>query len=117
MSTITRTAISITMLLVVLGAPSAAHAATCSDYSTQAAAQAAADTRDADGDGIYCEALRCPCSAAAGGSGGGGGGAGSTPIKPASTTPARVKLGPSITLAPWSKHSGCHVDGALPDHR
>jgi hypothetical protein len=31
--------------------------------------------------------------------------------------PARVKVGPSITLAPWSKHSGCHVDGALPDHR
>ena len=34
--------------------PSAAQAATCADYPNQAAAQAAADTRDADGDGIYC---------------------------------------------------------------
>jgi len=33
----------------------------CSDYSSQAAAQRAADTRDADGDGIYCESLPCPC--------------------------------------------------------
>lgn len=36
--------------------------ATCSDYSTQAEAQAAADTRDANGDGIYCNALPCPCA-------------------------------------------------------
>jgi hypothetical protein len=41
--------------------------ATCSDYSSQAAAQRAADTRDADGDGVYCESLRCPCSGAVGG--------------------------------------------------
>lgn len=34
--------------------PSAAQASTCSDYENQAAAQRAADTRDADGDGIYC---------------------------------------------------------------
>src|SRR5690242_6693128 len=34
----------------------AAHAAAvCADYPNQAAAQKAADTRDADGDGIYCE--------------------------------------------------------------
>ena len=34
---------------------SVAHAAaTCSDYPNQKAAQEAADTRDADGDGIYC---------------------------------------------------------------
>ena len=39
-----------------------AQAATCSDYSSQAAAQRAQDTRDADGDGIYCESLPCPCS-------------------------------------------------------
>jgi hypothetical protein len=39
-----------------------AHAAaTCADYSNQADAQRAADTRDADGDGIYCESLPCPC--------------------------------------------------------
>lgn len=44
-------------------APVVAHAAsTCADYSTQAEAQRAADTRDADGDGIYCESLPCPCS-------------------------------------------------------
>jgi hypothetical protein len=29
-------------------------ASVCADYSDQAAAQQAADTRDADGDGIYC---------------------------------------------------------------
>ena len=42
--------------------PSTASAATCSDYSTQAEAQRAADTRDADGDGVYCESLPCPCA-------------------------------------------------------
>ena len=48
--------------LVALAVPAAAHAdrpiaraaATCDDYSTQAEAQRAADTRDGDGDGIYC---------------------------------------------------------------
>jgi hypothetical protein len=34
--------------------PVAYAAATCSDYPNQKAAQNAADTRDADGDGIYC---------------------------------------------------------------
>jgi hypothetical protein len=29
-------------------------AATCDDYESQADAKRAADTRDADGDGIYC---------------------------------------------------------------
>ena len=59
--------------------PSQASAATCSDYSNQAEAQRAADTRDADGDGIYCESLPCPCST---GSGGGG-----------TSPPARAQLG------------------------
>src|SRR3954466_7319527 len=45
--------------LIASSAP--ASAATCSDYSNQAAAQRAKDTRDADGDGIYCESLPCPC--------------------------------------------------------
>ena len=40
---------------------SPAAGATCADYPTQAAAQRAADTRDADGDGVYCESLPCPC--------------------------------------------------------
>jgi hypothetical protein len=42
--------------------PSSASAAVCASYPNQAAAQAAADTVDADGDGIYCESLPCPCS-------------------------------------------------------
>ena len=45
-------ALPIVMTLLVL--PSAAHAAVCSDFSNQAAAQAAANTVDADNDGIYC---------------------------------------------------------------
>ena len=54
----------------VLAAPSSAAAssdpvarasAVCADHPNQASAQRAKDTRDADGDGIYCEALSCPC--------------------------------------------------------
>src|SRR6478752_1273034 len=42
--------------------PARAHAAaTCADFSNQADAQRAHNTRDADGDGIYCESLPCPC--------------------------------------------------------
>ena len=48
-------------LLMALVFAQSAAAATCSDYDNQAAAQRAADTKDADGDGIYCEALPCPC--------------------------------------------------------
>lgn len=42
--------------------PLARAAVVCSDHPNQAAAQRAADTRDSDGDGIYCETLACPCS-------------------------------------------------------
>ncbi len=69
--------------------PIAHAAAKCADYPNQAAAQKAADTRDADDDGIYCEDLDCPCSEAAG-----GGGGGSTPApKPTTscTTPRGVQ--------------------------
>src|SRR4051812_34891593 len=52
--------------------PIAHAAATCADYPNQKAAQEAADTRDADGDGIYCESLPCPCSTAVGGGEGSG---------------------------------------------
>lgn len=48
----------------ILAAPSSALAVTCADFQNQAAAQFAGNTRDGDGDGIYCEALPCPCSAA-----------------------------------------------------
>src|SRR4051794_5029498 len=58
--------------------PVAHAAAVCSDYPSQKAAQEAADTVDADGDGIYCESLPCPCSNKAGG-GGGGDDSGGTP--------------------------------------
>src|SRR3954447_140380 len=50
----------------VAEAPVARAAATCADYATQASAQRAADTRDPDGDGIYCESLPCPCASADG---------------------------------------------------
>lgn len=44
-------------------APIAHSSASCADHPNQAAAQRAADTRDGDGDGIYCESLPCPCAA------------------------------------------------------
>ena len=43
--------------------PEAVAAMTCSEHPNQAAAQRAADTRDPDGDGRYCESLPCPCLA------------------------------------------------------
>jgi hypothetical protein len=52
------------------GGPVAHALATCSDHPNQRAAQEAADTVDADGDGIYCESLPCPCSTEAGGGAG-----------------------------------------------
>jgi hypothetical protein len=71
--------------LVVGWTPHTALAATCDDYSNQAAAQRAMDTRDADGDGIYCESLPCPCLKP-GDSGGVGGGGSPTPApKPTSS--------------------------------
>jgi hypothetical protein len=48
-----------------------AHASTCANYANQAAAQRAADTRDGDGDGLYCESLPCPCAQPAAEPGGG----------------------------------------------
>lgn len=56
------------LVFAVLGGlallPSSASAAVCGDFANQAAAQAAANTVDADHDGIYCESLPCPCSTA-----------------------------------------------------
>jgi micrococcal nuclease len=63
-----RLTILVAAVAVALGAPSTATAKTCSDYTNQADAQAGADTFDGDGDGIFCEALPCPCSAEKGGS-------------------------------------------------
>lgn len=44
----------LTALIVTLLLPGFASAATCADYTNQADAQRAADTRDADGDGVFC---------------------------------------------------------------
>src|SRR3954447_21700017 len=64
-----------------------AELATCADYPNQAAAQRAADTRDADADGIYCEDLPCPCSTAGDG--------GTT-----TTHQRKLRLGRAVTLGP-----------------
>lgn len=68
-----------------------AHAAAVCDYATQAEAQRAADTRDPDGDGIYCEDLPCPCSSAAVGDRNGGGGTKPEPAVDPGTSCARPK--------------------------
>lgn len=52
----------VSLAMVSAFTASSASAAFCKDYPNQAAAQAAKDTLDGDGDGIYCEALPCPCS-------------------------------------------------------
>src|SRR5687767_11503143 len=74
----TSAAATIALLVALLGstasaqAPISRAAAVCSDYPNQAAAQRAKDTRDADGDGVYCETLPCPCSRPGSGRDGGG---------------------------------------------
>lgn len=55
---------TVVLLLAGTSLTPAAEAATCADFPNQAAAQQAANTRDADHDGIYCEDLPCPCSPA-----------------------------------------------------
>jgi micrococcal nuclease len=58
-------AAALALFIVGLGVTApAAQAAVCGQYPNQAAAQFAGDTLDADHDGIYCEALPCPCSTA-----------------------------------------------------
>jgi len=60
-----RLALVLTVALLLVPASASADparaATTCSDYSNQADAQRGADTRDPDGDGVYCESLPCPC--------------------------------------------------------
>jgi len=55
------TLLAVAVLISIVLLPGSASAATCSQYATQADAQRAADTRDADGDGVYCESRPCPC--------------------------------------------------------
>jgi hypothetical protein len=89
-----------------------AQAATCSQYGNQAAAQRAHDTRDADGDGRYCESLPCPC---ANGNRGGGESRQPTSAERATTTGCTrprgvVAVGFSATKYP---HIRAHVQRAL----
>jgi hypothetical protein len=77
------TAIVALSMTVLLGLVGSSQAATCAEFSNQAAAQAAANTRDQDGDGIYCETLPCPCA---------------TPGAPAS--PSTTATPPAPTPAP-----------------
>jgi hypothetical protein len=81
--------------------PTAHAAAVCADYPNQAAAQRAADTRDSDGDGIYCEDLPCPCLKPGQNTGGGTGGA---------TKPRPTPKAPATFLGKCRR-------GTLPDHR
>jgi hypothetical protein len=88
--------------------PVQAHAsATCSDYPNQAAAQKPKDTRDADGDGIYCEDLPRPCLKP--------GTDGSQNTNSPSPTRSNGGLGRSVTLGPWTKRDHCRLRGPLPD--
>lgn len=75
------------------GDPTASAAATCSDYPNQAAAQRAADARDTDGDGIYCESLPCPCS-----DGAGGGDGSDKPAEKPKPKPSCTKTSGIVTL-------------------
>ena len=84
------------------GGPVAHAAAVCADFPNQAAAQRAGDTRDADGDGILCESLPCPC------------------LKPGrapapAPAPAHPRVGRSVSLQAVTQHRGCRVHGRLPD--
>src|SRR4051794_5952995 len=95
----------------LLASAAPAHAKTCADYPNQAAAQVAHDTRDADGDGIFCEALPCPCLKP-----GDPGAPTPVPPPPSLPPPPRV-LGISVSLGHVTKRRGCHVRGGLPDRR
>ncbi len=92
------------VLAAAVALPSPAAAATCADFQNQAAAQRAANTRDADGDGVYCESLPCPCSRAGGGS---------RTTKPPGRTSHR--LGRTIRLGPVHHPGSCRLRGPLPD--
>jgi hypothetical protein len=76
-------------------APPVAHTSvTCADFPNQAAAQRAHNTRDADGDGIYCEDLPCPC------------------LKPGQSTTPKPR---QPTQQPTTFNGKCRR-GRLPDH-
>src|SRR4051812_47142365 len=96
------------LVIAAIAAPSPA-ARVCADFPNQAAAQKAHDTRDADGDGIFCEALPCPCLKPAQPGGGGA----PPPATPAPPPPSG--LGISIALGHVSRTHGCRTHDGLPD--
>jgi hypothetical protein len=120
------TLVVVAMLIAGRAAPRAAADANCSDFATQAAAQAyfiahggpAADPDrlDADHDGVACESLPCPCSSPTSPATPAPTAA-PTPDPKASPTPAAPSptLGPSVTLGKVRRTSGCEVNGPLPD--
>ena len=93
--------IAFVLAAAAFDSPAARSASVCSDYATQAEAQRAADTVDADGDGIYCESLPCPC---AGPSRKGDRSPSTKPRRPSASTCTRtrhvVKVGISRTRYP-----------------
>jgi hypothetical protein len=93
------------LVLPALAAPGA-QAKTCAAYTNQAAAQRGQDTRDADGDGILCEALPCPCLLS-----------GKAPARPRPASPSAPLLGRSITFGRPTRRAGCRTRGGLPDPR
>jgi hypothetical protein len=106
------TLLVVAALIAVASLPSPASAATCSDYGTQAEAQRAADTRDADSDGIYCESLPCPCLKS-------GTSTAPPPAPPGAPPPASSGISPgrSISFGRRTRTGGCRIRGPLPDRR
>ena len=98
------TLLTIVLLGVLAVLPSSASAAVCSEFASQSAAQAAANTVDADNDGIYCESLPCPCSIA------------SAPLPPAAPPPPTVAPRPPHALSLPSLSSGPNPAGCKRPH-
>jgi hypothetical protein len=88
----------------MLLAPAGASATTCASFDNQAAAQNAHNTTDADGDGIYCESLPCPCST-------------EKHAQRRRQVATRPKLGRPVALAKRTRSTGCRVHDHLPDAR
>jgi 5-methylcytosine-specific restriction endonuclease McrA len=97
--------LAVALVLSALAAPNA-QAKTCADYTNQAAAQRGHDTRDADGDGIFCEALPCPCLLP-----------GTPLVNPRPATPSVPAPGGSVSLGRPTRRAGCRTRGGLPDLR
>jgi hypothetical protein len=108
------TLLMIAILVALALLPSAASAATCSDYSTQAQAQRVADTRHSDNDGVYCERLPCPCA-----TGSGSGSRSAPPSKPPVkvTRPRRCSRPKTVQRLRFSAtkypNIKAHVDAAV----